>query len=110
MKTFIIVFAFFISLNLFAQKDNSNDPSFNGISLKQADSQPFKSAVLYTDSAGVSYISMICRIMPDGTLLTDENAGVNGASLLIFKGLTAAEIEYISAFIQYRAARNKLEK
>jgi len=110
MKTFIILFAFFISLNLFAQKGNSDDPSFNGISLKQADAQPLKAAVIYTDSSGAQYIGLICKMQPDGTLLTDQNAGVNGASMLIFSSLTADEIAYLTAFINYRAARNKLEK
>lgn len=110
MKT-IFFFAFFFCLPslLFPQQDLSKT-AFNGVGLHKADVQPFKTSIVYEDSAGGSYINLIIKLQPNGNFLTDNEAGLKGASLLAYLNLSSEEEEYLTAFINYRAARRALDK
>lgn len=115
MKTilsyFLLVFIFLLSVPLHAQSDKDNQPAppvFNSVRLQKTDAQPLKNAVIFTDSLGYKYVQLTLKVLPSGLLEAPEGSGIDGSSLIPFKGLTPEEVEYITSFINFMAAKHKV--
>lgn len=109
LKLSLFVISFLTLSGLAAGQDNPpKSAHYNSVQINQLDAQPYPASIVYSDSAGVGYINTTLRVLDNGLFEASNGSGLDGSLLVAFKNLSPEEVDYILKFIDYRAAKKKL--